>query len=67
LVEESFEVAFSVGLDIGIDIGISTDTEALLSHRITIPRQPGGGAESLNAAVAAGILAAFLTGGRLTT
>lgn len=40
--------------------GISTDTEQLLSHRLTIPRHPAGGAESLNAAVATGILAAVL-------
>lgn len=40
--------------------GISADTETLLTHRLTIPRHPGGGAESLNAAVAAGIFAAAL-------
>lgn len=40
--------------------GISTDTEALLTHRLTIPRHPAGHAESLNAAVATGILAAVL-------
>lgn len=38
--------------------GISSTTEALLTHRISIPRHPDGKAESLNAAVAAGILAA---------
>lgn len=38
--------------------GISPETERLLTHRLTIPRAPGGGAESLNAAIAAGILAA---------
>jgi len=38
--------------------GISPQTESLLTHRISIPRHPAGGAESLNAAVAAGILAA---------
>lgn len=31
-----------------------------LTHRLTIPRDPAGGAESLNASVAAGIIAAFL-------
>jgi TrmH family RNA methyltransferase len=40
--------------------GVRPDTEALLTHRLTIPRHPGGGAESLNAAVATGILTAFL-------
>lgn len=40
--------------------GISPDTERLLTHRLTIPRHPQGKAESLNAAVAAGILAAQL-------
>ena len=38
--------------------GISPEVEALLTHRLTIPRHPQGKAESLNAAVAAGILAA---------
>jgi RNA methyltransferase, TrmH family len=38
--------------------GISSQTEKLLTIRISIPRHPSGGAESLNAAVAAGILAA---------
>ena len=41
--------------------GISPEVEALLTHRLTIPRHPRGGAESLNAAVAAGILAGVLT------
>ncbi len=40
--------------------GISPATEARLTHRLTIPRHPSGGAESLNAAVAAGIFAAAL-------
>ncbi|HRI60776.1 MAG TPA: RNA methyltransferase [Saprospiraceae bacterium] len=40
--------------------GISPAVEALLTHRLTIPRHPSGGAESLNAAVAAGIFAAML-------
>ena len=39
--------------------GIGAETQALLTHRLTIPRHPGGQAESLNAAVAAGILAAM--------
>ncbi|MBK6932265.1 MAG: RNA methyltransferase [Saprospirales bacterium] len=42
--------------------GIRPETERLLTHRLTIPRAPGSRAESLNAAVAAGILAALLTG-----
>ena len=37
--------------------GISPRTEQLLTLRVSIPRHPSGGAESLNAAVAAGILA----------
>ena len=40
--------------------GISPETEALLSHRISVPRAEGGDAESLNAAVAAGIICAVL-------
>ena len=40
--------------------GISAAAEARLTHRLTIPRGPAGGAESLNAAVAAGICAAAL-------
>ncbi len=38
--------------------GISSEIERLLSLRLSIPRHPSGGAESLNAAVATGILAA---------
>ena len=38
--------------------GISPAVEGRLTHRLTIPRHPAGGAESLNAAVAAGIFAA---------
>ncbi len=38
--------------------GISAQTEHLLTHRISIMRHPEGKAESLNAAVAAGIMAA---------
>ncbi|MFN0034761.1 MAG: TrmH family RNA methyltransferase [Saprospiraceae bacterium] len=38
--------------------GISPQVENLLTHRFSIPRHQTGGAESLNAAVAAGILAA---------
>lgn len=38
--------------------GISKTTEQLLTHRLSIPRHPAGKAESLNAAIAAGILAA---------
>lgn len=40
--------------------GLSPAAEARLTHRLTIPRHPSGGAESLNAAVAAGIFAAVL-------
>lgn len=39
--------------------GISPETERELTHRICIPRHENGGAESLNAAVAAGILCAL--------
>lgn len=38
--------------------GLGAIAEQLLTHRLTIPRHPRGQAESLNAAVAAGILAA---------
>lgn len=41
--------------------GISRENLGLLSHRITIPKSPSGGAESLNAAVATGIICASLT------
>ena len=44
--------------------GISAETELLLTRRLSIPKHPDGGAESLNAAVAAGILAALCYGGR---
>lgn len=40
--------------------GIRPETEALLTRRISIPRHEEGGAESLNAAIAAGILAAWV-------
>ena len=43
--------------------GISPESERLLTHRLTIPRHPQGRAESLNAAVAAGILAARICRG----
>lgn len=39
--------------------GIGPAIEKLLTQRLTIPRHPNGGAESLNASVAAGILAAM--------
>jgi TrmH family RNA methyltransferase len=38
--------------------GISPAAESLLTRRLSIPRHPAGGAESLNAAIAAGIFAA---------
>ncbi|MCW5923642.1 MAG: RNA methyltransferase [Saprospiraceae bacterium] len=44
--------------------GISPEVRKGLSHRLTIPRHPNGGAESLNAAVAVGIVAAMLRRGR---
>lgn len=44
--------------------GLGTETEKLLTQRLTIPKPPGGGAESLNAAVAAGILAAQIRFGK---
>ncbi|MCS7037440.1 MAG: RNA methyltransferase [Saprospiraceae bacterium] len=40
--------------------GIRPETAQHLTHRLTIPRAPGSRTESLNAAVAAGILAALL-------
>jgi TrmH family RNA methyltransferase len=40
--------------------GISTEVSKQLTHRLCIPRHAAGGAESLNASVAAGILAALL-------
>lgn len=40
--------------------GIRPEVEALLTHRLSIPRHPEGKAESLNAAVATGILTALL-------
>lgn len=39
--------------------GISGRNDALLNHRISIPRDPHGSAESLNAAIAAGIIASW--------
>lgn len=39
--------------------GLSPDIQSQLTHRIAIPKGPGGGAESLNAAVATGIVCAF--------
>lgn len=44
--------------------GISEKTGGMLTRRLTIPRHPQGGAESLNASVAAGILAALSLRGR---
>ena len=41
--------------------GLSTEIQARLTHRISIPKGLGGGAESLNAAVATGIVCAFFT------
>lgn len=38
--------------------GISQHLQTLLDHRISIPKGPNGGAESLNAAVATGIICA---------
>lgn len=41
--------------------GLSAGLRALLDGAVHIPRSPGGGAESLNAAMAAGIFAAGIT------
>lgn len=41
--------------------GLSDEIQASLTHRISIPKGPGGGAESLNAGVAAGIVCAWFT------
>ena len=38
--------------------GISLELQSLLTHKVTIPRGKNGGAESLNAAVASGIVCA---------
>jgi TrmH family RNA methyltransferase len=43
--------------------GISPDIQQSLTHRISIPQGRGGGAESLNAAVATGIICAFFKKG----
>ena len=43
--------------------GIRPEVERALTHRLTIPRHPEGGAESLNASVATGILTALLRRG----
>jgi TrmH family RNA methyltransferase len=40
--------------------GIRPEAERYLTRRLTIPRHPNGGAESLNAAVATGILTALI-------
>ena len=45
--------------------GVRPDTRLLIDHWLTIPRAPGREAESLNAAVAAGILAGGLTAAKL--
>lgn len=42
--------------------GIRPDVLPLLSRHVSIPRHPKGGAESLNAAVATGVLCALLRG-----
>lgn len=44
--------------------GLCAETEALLTNLVTIPKPESGGAESLNAAVAAGILAAQIRFGK---
>ena len=43
--------------------GIRPETAALIQRRLTVPRAPGRTTESLNAAVAAGILMSWLGGG----
>ena len=40
--------------------GISSESETLITQKILIPRHPEGGAESLNAAVATGIICSYL-------
>ena len=45
--------------------GISEKNENLLTRRVSVPRHPDGGAESLNAAIAAGILASWFIRDRL--
>ena len=42
--------------------GISPSNEVLLTRRISIPKHPQGNAESLNAAIAAGIIASWFNG-----
>lgn len=44
--------------------GLSAAAAARLTRLVSIPRPPGGAAESLNAAVATGILAAVWTSGQ---
>ena len=46
--------------------GISIEHEKMLNRKLSIPRHPNGGAESLNAAMAAGILIAQFNGSRQT-
>lgn len=61
--ENIFEIATPAGglLVIGNEgRGIRPENIPYLSRRVSIPRAAGGGAESLNAAVATGILTAFL-------
>ncbi|MBI1225574.1 MAG: RNA methyltransferase [Bacteroidetes bacterium] len=41
--------------------GLSSEIQLKLTHRISIPRGQGGGAESLNAGVAAGIVCSMFT------
>lgn len=43
--------------------GLSPGIQDCLTHRISIPKGEGGGAESLNAAVATGIVCAFFAAG----
>jgi len=59
--ENAFGMSYS-GSDLlvigGEGSGMQAETERRLTKRLTIPRAPGSASESLNAAVAAGILAA---------
>ncbi|MEM1322063.1 MAG: RNA methyltransferase [Bacteroidota bacterium] len=63
---EGDNVFAAAGLDKGLIIignegrGIAEERQALLTHRLAIPRAEGRRAESLNAAVATGILCAAL-------
>ena len=61
--ESIFEKEFQAPAIIVIgneSMGISQVTESYITEKIRIPKPPNGGAESLNAAVATGIICAFM-------